>query len=79
MIIPNTTAANAAFVAQTIRDAEAIFFAGGDQADYVNFWTNTAVESALYDALARNVPIGGARKAVTRIGSGKVAACELPS
>ena len=68
LIIPDTTNANAPFVAQTIRDAEAIFFAGGDQANYVNFWSNTAVESALYDALARNVPIGGTSAGLAILG-----------
>ncbi len=59
LVISTIAGANDSFVAQTIRHAEAIFIAGGDQADYINLWKNTAVETAIYDALARHAPIGG--------------------
>ena len=59
LVISTATGANDAFVAQKIRDAEAIFIAGGDQADYINLWKNTAVETAIYEAMARGAPIGG--------------------
>ena len=35
------TAAFEPFIINTIRNAEALFIAGGDQSDYVNFWKNT--------------------------------------
>src|SRR5690348_18248079 len=38
LIIPNRTAASDPFVASTIQNAEALFIAGGNQADYINFW-----------------------------------------
>src|SRR3954447_5792553 len=41
LIIPNRKAAEDPFVAETIRHAAAIFVAGGDQANYINFWMNT--------------------------------------
>jgi cyanophycinase len=47
------------FVADSIRNAEAIFIAGGDQAHYINWWQGTPLEDALNDALRRGVPIGG--------------------
>ena len=59
LVISTIAGANDAFVAQTIRQAEAIFIAGGDQADYINLWKNTVVETAIYDAIARHTPIGG--------------------
>lgn len=59
LVISTIAGANDSFVAQKIREAEAIFIAGGDQADYINLWKNTAVETAIYDAIARNAPIGG--------------------
>jgi cyanophycinase len=59
LIIPNRTAANDPFVSSTILNAEALFIAGGNQADYINFWTGTPVESALNTLIARGVPIGG--------------------
>ena len=59
LIIPRRTAANDPFVSTTIGEAEAIFIAGGNQADYINDWTGTGVEKALNAAIARGVPIGG--------------------
>jgi cyanophycinase len=59
LIIPNLTAANDPFVLSTIQHAEAIWIAGGNQADYINFWTGTPVQSALNAAIVAGVPIGG--------------------
>lgn len=59
LIIPNRAAASNPFVSNTIKSANAIFIAGGDQANYINFWMNTPVQSALNDAIRRGVPIGG--------------------
>ena len=47
------------FVVDAIKHASAIFIAGGDQANYINFWMNTPVQTALNDAIQRGVPIGG--------------------
>lgn len=57
--IPSTTAANDPFVTQTIAKASAIFIMGGDQSTYVNDWQNTPVQTALDQAAACGVPIGG--------------------
>ncbi|MEO7991248.1 MAG: cyanophycinase [Chryseolinea sp.] len=47
-------------VGKRIREAEAIFIAGGDQANYVNFWTDSEVSSALdYLITKKKIPIGG--------------------
>src|SRR3569833_1881417 len=59
LIVPNRKAAADPFVAETISHAAAIFIAGGDQANYINFWMNTPVQSALNEAIRRGVPIGG--------------------
>ena len=58
-IIPNRDAAVDPFVSDAIKHASAIFIAGGDQANYINFWMNTPVQTALNDAIRRGVPIGG--------------------
>jgi len=68
LIVPNREAASDPFVAQTIRNVEAIFIAGGDQANYVNFWTDTPVQQALNDAIARGVPIGGTSAGLAVLG-----------
>ena len=59
VVIPNREAANDPFVEKKIRGASAIFISGGDQANYINFWEHTPVQTALNDAIARGVPIGG--------------------
>src|SRR5262252_2379625 len=59
LIIPNLSAANDPAVAGIIQQAEALFIAGGNQADYINFWQGTPLESALNSLIAKGVPIGG--------------------
>lgn len=59
LIVPNRKAAADPFVGDAIKHASAIFIAGGDQANYINFWMNTPVQAALNDAIRRGVPIGG--------------------
>jgi len=63
LIIPSREAALdskiAPFAAETIAHAEAIFIAGGDQANYINFWMGTQVQTALNAAIRRGVPLGG--------------------
>jgi cyanophycinase len=59
LIIPNRTAASDPFVISTIQNAEALWIAGGDQSNYINFWKGTPVEDQLNALIARGVPIGG--------------------
>ena len=41
LIIPNLAAASDPFVISTIQNAEALWIAGGDQSNYINFWKGT--------------------------------------
>src|SRR5262245_54246969 len=59
LIIPNRTAASDPFVISTIQNAEALWIAGGDQSNYINYWKGTPVQTALQGLIARGVPIGG--------------------
>jgi cyanophycinase len=59
LIIPNRTAASDPFVISTIQNAEALWIAGGDQSNYINFWKGTPVQTALQGLIARSVPVGG--------------------
>jgi len=59
LIIPNVAAAADPFVATTIRNAEALWIAGGDQSNYINFWKSTPVQTSVNDLIARGEPIGG--------------------
>lgn len=68
LIIPSRDAAANPFVAETIKHASAIFIAGGDQADYINFWMNTPMQAAINDAIQRGVPIGGTSAGLAVLG-----------
>lgn len=60
LILDSREKANLASVEQTIRNAEALFIAGGDQWDYVNYWKDTPVENAInYLINTKNVTVGG--------------------
>jgi cyanophycinase len=59
LIVPDRAASLDPFVVNAINRAEAIFIAGGDQAQYVNYWKTTPVQDAINDAVAAGKPIGG--------------------
>ena len=59
LVLKNREASYDPFVLQRIRNAEALFIAGGDQSDYVNFWKGTPVEDAIHELAAREIPIAG--------------------
>jgi cyanophycinase len=68
LILPNRESANDPFVAETIRHAEAIFIAGGDQANYTRNWTNTPVQRELNAAIQRGAPLGGTSAGLAILG-----------
>jgi cyanophycinase len=45
--------------AEIIRNAHAIFIAGGDQFNYVKMWSGNPVQTEINAAVSRGVPIGG--------------------
>ena len=59
LVLQNRSASFDPFVLQTIRHAEALFIAGGDQSNYVEFWKGTPVEDAIHELAAREIPIAG--------------------
>jgi cyanophycinase len=46
-------------IVRAIQQAEVIFFAGGDQCDYVRNYRNTGVETAVKSVIARGGAVGG--------------------
>src|SRR5262249_15957474 len=48
--------------------AESIFFAGGDQSNYVRFWQDTPVQDALNKHIAAGKPIGGSSAGLAILG-----------
>jgi len=59
IVFKNRNAAFNTFVIDTIRNAEALFIAGGDQSRYVQFWRGTPVEDAINHVANKPAPIGG--------------------
>jgi cyanophycinase len=55
-------------VITSIEHAEAVFIAGGDQANYVRYWKDTPVQAALNALARRGVPIGGTSAGLAILG-----------
>jgi cyanophycinase-like exopeptidase len=65
------------YVHQRIREADAIWFAGGDQSTYVNYWRDSPVDSLINRALTeRNIPIGGTSAGMAIMGTPYFSAIE---
>jgi cyanophycinase len=59
-LINSTALANDSSIVQAIRKAEAVFFAGGNQNDYISYYKGTALGVTLnYLANVKHTPIGG--------------------
>jgi cyanophycinase-like exopeptidase len=53
-------ASNESYIIQKINQAEAIWFAGGDQWTYISYWRNTPINNAINQAIEqRKIVIGG--------------------
>ncbi len=60
IVFNNSSASNEAYIHQKIQQAEAIWFAGGDQWNYISYWRNNAIDSLINEAISsRNIVIGG--------------------
>jgi cyanophycinase-like exopeptidase len=59
IVLKNRQAAFDPFVIERIRNAEALFLAGGDQSDYVRQWKGTPIEDAIHHVAAKPAPVGG--------------------
>jgi cyanophycinase len=68
IIITSRTGASDPFVLDKIINAEALFIAGGDQANYVDYWKGTPVEDAIHNLIAQNVPVGGTSAGLAILG-----------
>jgi cyanophycinase len=70
LMITSRADANSTVYTDKIRAAEALFIAGGDQANYVNFWKDTGVEAAInYLVQVKGVPVGGTSAGCAILGS----------
>jgi cyanophycinase len=68
LVFDSREAAYDPFVIATIRNAEAVFIAGGDQSRYVRFWKGTPVQDAINFVAAKPAPIGGTSAGMAILG-----------
>jgi cyanophycinase-like exopeptidase len=68
LILADREAASDPFVVETIRNAEAVFIAGGDQSRYVRFWQGTPVAAAIEHVAAKPAPVGGTSAGMAILG-----------
>lgn len=69
IVVDSRTDADHTTTETLVRNAEAIFIAGGDQSDYVNYWKDTKLEAAINYALnTKNIPIGGSSAGLAILG-----------
>lgn len=60
IVCNNAASAGEGYIHDRISRAEAIWFAGGDQDDYVRYWRNTKIDSLINDGISRrHMVIGG--------------------
>jgi cyanophycinase-like exopeptidase len=65
----NRTASFDPSVIATVRNAEALFIAGGDQSRYVDFWKNTPIEDAINELMnVKKIPVGGTSAGMAVLG-----------
>jgi cyanophycinase len=55
-------------VLATLRSADGIFLAGGDQSNYIRYWQGTPVQTALNAHVAANRPLGGSSAGLAILG-----------
>jgi cyanophycinase len=68
LVISSRAMAEDPFVLKVIGRANAIFIAGGDQADYYNFWQSTSLNSLIQKAVAAGIPVGGTSAGTAMLG-----------
>jgi cyanophycinase-like exopeptidase len=69
ILFNDASAAYDPYVAERIQKAEAIWFAGGDQWNYVSYWRNSPVQTLINEAITqRNIAIGGTSAGMAILG-----------
>lgn len=69
LIIDSKEKAMCKQVENTIRNAEALFIAGGDQSEYYKYWNKTPIQKAInYLINEKNIPIGGTSAGLAILG-----------
>ena len=68
LIVRTPEAAADPFVVDKIRKTEAIFFAGGDQWNSINFWKGTPLAAAVQERIDAGYPVGGTSAGLAVLG-----------
>lgn len=68
LILKTREASSDPAVLDAVRKAEAIFFAGGDQWNYVSRWKDTPLHKALQERIDAGVPVGGTSAGLAILG-----------
>ncbi|MEM9835201.1 MAG: Type 1 glutamine amidotransferase-like domain-containing protein [Bacteroidota bacterium] len=65
----DAAAANSPYVIRRIQEAELIFLAGGNQTDYVDYWRDTPIATAMNEAInEKGITIGGTSAGMAVLG-----------
>ena len=75
LVIKDRKDSNSAGVRETVRNAEIIFFAGGDQCNYVRYFKDTEVEKAVEHVYSKRGGIDGTSAGLAIQGSAVYDAC----
>lgn len=59
IVFKNAEAKSNKYILEKINNAEAIWFAGGDQWEYISYWRNTPISEAVNKAIKRKAVVGG--------------------
>lgn len=68
IVFNDASASNEAYIQQKISQAEAIWFAGGDQWDYHSYWQGTPIESNINTAINNGTVVGGTSAGMAILG-----------
>jgi cyanophycinase-like exopeptidase len=68
LVISSRANAEDPLVLKVIGRASAIFIAGGDQADYYNYWQSTSLNTLIQKAVAAGIPVGGTSAGTAMLG-----------
>lgn len=74
LIVASRQRASDPYLLARVGQAEGVFLAGGDQADYVTFWGGTPLASAIDAVAARGGPLGGTSAGLAILGEWAFAA-----
>ena len=75
LVIKDRADSDSAAVVKTVSDAEVVFFAGGDQCNYVRYFKGTGVERAVERVHARGGGVGGTSAGLAIMGDVAYDAC----